>query len=295
LTKDEDKNEEQRGKIQKRMAEQLGERVGTSPREIERGVKRLIEDSRKALGGRQLKPPYRRSSWYDDFFDMIKQRTVNNFSIDFINLNIASGSEAYKFRSGLLFLGLIDQEGHPTKNLQKLRVTGEAFCENFGNVIHEAYEDLFQAIIIEKAKPESVINFMIERYGYSRLRAEEATSLFVYFCKTANIAISNELSNFQVTVKEAPHIPISQKTSKERKETAPDMRFDESFITLKSGEFFFAVKKELSAMEMAKSQLNSYLDYHIKRYHDEEKASHDTFESFLGRSSEKKQDKPQSG
>jgi len=253
---------EDRGKrFRRKMAEQLAEKIGTSPDEIESGLKGFIEKSSESLGGIELKPPYRRPSWYDDFFSLIQERKIDNFSLEFIRLNIASGSEAYKLQGGLRFLGLIDKKGNPTSKLNGLRVMGESFKKNLANVISDAYSSLFQTIIIEKAKPESVINFMIEKYGYSRPLAEEATAVFVYFCTKSGIPISKELSDFQITRRE-PIRPTSTKAKvKTSVKTAPTQEYDETFATLKSDIFSFAVKKELSAIELAREQVNSLLDY----------------------------------
>jgi len=274
---------------QKKMAQQLGERVGTSPEEIERGVENFLKKSR-TFERREMKPPYRRASWYEDFFDLIKQRSISSFSLEFIRLNIVPGSEAYKFRSGLLFLGLIDERGNPTSKLQKLRVTGEAFSQNLAKIVSEAYKSLFEAIIVEKAKPESVVNFIIEKYGYSRTLAEEATSLFVYFCNTAGIPISEDLKKFLPTAKESPRVLAGSTRSQvplSRKVKTTDETFDESFVTLKSPEFSFAVKKELSAMELAKSQINAYLEYQMSKLRAERKSSDNFFNSTFGQSAEK--------
>jgi hypothetical protein len=256
-----DSAEDKGKRFQRKMAEQLAEKIGTSPDEIESGLKGFIEKSSESLGGIELKPPYRRPSWYDDFFSLIQERKVDNFSLEFIRLNIASGSEAYKLQGGLRFLGLIDMKGNPTSKLNGLRVMGESFKKNLANVILDAYSSLFQAIIIEKAKPESVINFMIEKYGYSRPLAEEATALFVYFCTKSGIPISKELSDFQITRRE-PTRPTSTKVKgKTPVKTAPTQEYDETFATLQSDIFSFAVKKELSAIELARDQVNSLLDY----------------------------------
>jgi hypothetical protein len=264
-----DSAEDRGEKVQRKMAEQLAEKIGASPDEIESGVKGFIEKSSESLGGIELKPPYRRPSWYDDFFSLIQERKVDNFSLAFIRLNIISGSEAYKLQGGLRFLGLIDKKGNPTLRLSGLRVMGESFKKNLANIISEAYSSLFKTVIIEKAKPESVINFMIEKYGYSRPLAEEAMTLFVYFCTKSGIPISRELSDFQVTRRENIR-PISQKPQvKTPVKTTPTLEYDETFATLKSDIFSFAVKKELSAIELAREQVNSLLDYWKKKLAEE--------------------------
>ncbi len=253
--------EEEQKNIQRKMAEQLAERVGTSADEIEKGVKEFIEKSSESLGEVQDKPPYRRPIWYEKFFSIIQERTIDRFSLEFIRLNIVQArSEAYKIRNGLRFLGLIDKKGYATSKLNGLRVTGEKFKQNLAKVISQAYSDLFKIVIIEKATAEAVVNFMIERYGYSQYLAVEATTLFVYFCSKAGIPVSRELLKLQYRKRRRRTTPPKKPTRKREKVTA-EAEYDESFATLRFDEFSFAVKRELSSIEFARKQVNSLLDY----------------------------------
>jgi len=257
------KSPEQDERFQRKIAEQLAGRVGTSADEIEKGVKGFIEKSSEALGGLELKPPYRRPSWYNKFFTIIQERSVDTVSLEFIRLNIVSStSEAYKLRAGLRFLGLIDSKGHPTNKLLSLRVTGDDFKRNLKRIVLDSYSDLFKSIVVERAKPESITNFMVERYGYGRRLAEEAIALFVYFCLNAEITLSKELQEFQIPIRTIERPAHVRKTTK-REKTVEE--YDESFATLKSDLFSFSVKKELSAIELAREQINSLLDYWKKR------------------------------
>jgi hypothetical protein len=247
--------------IQRKLAEQISEKAKLPPEEIQKRVTKFIKSSQESLGGAEIKPPYRRPLWYDKFFSLIQQRTINQFSLEFIKLNIVSAvSEAYKFKNGLLFLDLIDKKGNPTSKLEKLRVTGEAFTKNLAYVINQAYADLFETVVVEKAIPESVINYMIERYGYSRPLAEEATALFIYFCDKAKIPISSELINFRLKA-ERKEKAKETKARWVRPETITKLEYDESFATLKFDDFIFAVKKDLAAIQFARNQVNSLLDY----------------------------------
>lgn len=247
--------------ISRRLAEQLSERINSSPEEIQKGVKNFIESSEELLGGAKDKPPYRREPWYEKLFEIIHQRSIPKLSLEFIRHNIISArSEAYKFRNGLRFLDLIDNKGYPTEKLNKLRVTGQEFTKNFEKVIRSAYSDLFRTIIVERAEPESLINYMIERYGYSRPLGEEATVLFTYFCSKAGLTISPQLANFKAKAKKTARKTgerkrVSKKWPEEKRE------FDEHFATLSFDDFSFRVKKEAAAIKFARSQVNALLDY----------------------------------
>jgi len=255
---------------QKKLAEQLSRKTKFSSKEIQEGVDKFIQRSRESLGGTELKPPYRRPVWYEKFFESIQKRTITKFSLEFIRLNLTSvKSEAYKLQNGLRFLNLVDLKGNPTPQLEKLRVTGEAFEKNFEEVIRKAYYDLFNTVLIESARPESLINYMIERYGYSQPLAEEAVALFVYFCKKAGIRVSADLESFRPIV-ERREKKGEMKKKAAKKESGKQFEYDEAFATLRFDEFSFAVKKDLSAIQFARSQVNSLLDYLTKKLQKEE-------------------------
>lgn len=221
-----DSRESKNDEVQRKMAEQLAERVGTSPEEIERGVKTFIERSSESLGGADTRPPYRRAIWYDRFFGIIQNRQIDKFSLEFLKLNIAqTRSEAYKLRSGLRFLGLIDKKGNSTSRLDGLRVTGDKFKKNLADVIRNAYSDLFRTIIVETARVENVVNFMIERYGYSKPLAEQATALLSYFCLRAEIPISQELSAFKPRTRVSKRKAVSKRPKKRPRGAEPELEY----------------------------------------------------------------------
>jgi hypothetical protein len=262
-----EKEIEQNGsKIQRRFAEQVAGRVGSSPEKVEKDINKFIEESRSSLGEQKGKPPYRARQWYEDFFNLIQERTVEKVTLDFIRHNIASGSEAYKFQAGLRFLGLINKEGHPTSKLDKLRVTGDDFKKNLAAIINQAYASLFETIVVERAKSESVVNYVIEKYGYSRPLAEDTTRLFIYFCQKAGIPVSSELIQFQSSRREEKEKPPRKKPTEIReglrsKDATRLTQADESFATLEFNEFTFSVKKDLASIEFARNQVNDLLDY----------------------------------
>lgn len=254
--------------VEEKLADQLSESVNMTSRDIVSGVNRFIERSKESLGGREVKPPYRRPIWYKKFFSLMHQRRVTRVTLEFIKLNIISArSEAYKLKNGLLFLNLIDRKGNAKPQLEKLRVTGQQFTKNFADIIRKAYSDLFDTIIVESAEPESIVNYMISRYGYSPPLAEEATALFVFFCTEAEITISKKLSTYQPRKRAGLKRPKTKRPRKQttRREPERELEFDESFATLKFDEFVFAVKKDIASIEFARKQVNDMLDYLLRK------------------------------
>ena len=226
----------------------------------------------------ETKPPYRALGWYDSFFDLLQQRKLSRVDLDFIQHNIASDkSDARKFRTGLVFLGLIDDSGFPTKKLEGLYLTGEDFRKNLETVIRDAYAPLFQTIVIERAKRESVVNFLIQKYSYNPPQAERAVQLFVHFCGKAGIPLSPDLveSSKKSTdldpktprVRLGPKRQTKQESNMQPSRDESDSRqgLDDSFATLEFDDFVFKVRRDPEAIQFARSQVNSLLDYLTSR------------------------------
>jgi hypothetical protein len=166
---------------------------------------------------------------------------------------------------------LIDNEGNTTQLLEKLRVSGGDFSKNLSEIIHSAYSNIFENIVLESAEPERIVNYMIEKYGYSQPLAEGATELFVYFCGKSNIAISQSLQDFGKKAgkptegkKSSKPEKVREKRSTSRNEPIEESQ-DSAVASLKSEEFSVTVKKDVAAINLAKLQINSFLDYWTKK------------------------------
>jgi len=145
----------------------------------------------------KLKPPYGQSSWYETFFDLNQRQKIEKVDLDFIRLNIVSSKHEYKIFSGLRFLGLIKEDGSAMDKLASLRVVGDDFKKNMSETIKEAYRDLFSTIIVEKAKPENLINYFVQKHEMGSSIAGQAAKLFIFFTKKAEIPISQELLSME--------------------------------------------------------------------------------------------------
>jgi len=141
-----------------------------------------------------LQPPYGNVSWYTSFFELIRTRQFDIFDKERIELNIIKGSGAPPLFTGIRFLGLVEDNGKTTEKFESLRRTGDEFKQNLKKVVEEAYADLFAKIVIDKAKPETLINYFMERHQYSETTAKLALKIFVYLCQEAGIPISPELT-----------------------------------------------------------------------------------------------------
>jgi hypothetical protein len=162
---------------------------------LSQGLAPSVEEATGKLKSKE-KPPYRTPSWYEKFFGIIQSRKLDSITLDFIRMNIASGKDEYKFYSGLKFLGLINDDGSVTEQFGGLRLTGDQFSKNLEQTIREAYKEVFDSVVLESARAENMVNFFIEKYGFSRNTAEGAVKMLSYFASKTNIPISSELSTF---------------------------------------------------------------------------------------------------
>jgi len=123
--------------------------------------------------------------------------------------------------------------------------------------------------VLEMAKPESVVNFVIQNYGYSRSLAEEATQLFLWFCKKAGITISKDLETFDLARLKPETDRATGIRSKARRphreEAIRTPEKDDGFIHLDTNDFSFKVRKDPHSLDFARDQVNAVLDYWLRK------------------------------
>ena len=141
--------------------------------------------------------PYRHVSYYRTFLDTIHRQRVSKITKEWVRLNVAKGDESL-FIAGLRFLGLINETGVATEKLRSLFVVGDEFKRNLERVVRDAYSDLLKEIVIERATPETLINYFIEKYGYDAGRARGAAKIFAYLANEAGIPLPEALLSLQV-------------------------------------------------------------------------------------------------
>jgi hypothetical protein len=157
-----------------------------------------------------LKPPYGNIAWYETFFEKIRSRDFDKFDKEIIELNIIKGPNAMMLFRGLRFLGLVEKDGKTTEKFKSLRRFGDDLKQNLNKVVKDAYGLLFSKVVIESAKPDTLLSFFAEYYGYGEFTAEQARKIFIYLCKQSDIVLSKELTEPEIKV---------EKIKKEKKET----------------------------------------------------------------------------
>ena len=163
-----------------------------------------------------LKPPYGNVAWYRNFFDLIRSRSFDKIDKEILELNIIKGPNATMLFNGLRFLGLVEEDGKVTEKLENLRRKGEEFKTNLKTVVKEAYSHLFSKVVVTKAKPDTIFNYLAEYYNYGASTAGLSTKIFVYLCEEAGIELSPELKEPEPQMKKKP-----SRRERKRKEEPP--------------------------------------------------------------------------
>lgn len=146
----------------------------------------------------KLGPCYGQVEWYKTFFELIRNKQYDKFDKGIIQLNIVGGPNAGMLFNGLRFLGLVQEDGTVTPKFESLRIVGEDFKKNLKKVVEDAYGDLFSKVVVNVAKPENVINYFMQGYGYRQSSAQLATMIFVYLCQESGTELSPELMAFEI-------------------------------------------------------------------------------------------------
>lgn len=230
-------------------------------------MKVLPEGSQTSEKTTKWKPPSRRSSWYERFFELLGSRKVELVDLDFIKINITPDKgDAGRFLAGLKFLGLIGNEGKATKEMDRLKLTGDDFKKNLKEVIRRAYSDVFDKTELETVKRDNLVNFFIERYDLSANVASDAVDLFVYFTNKADIPLSASLKAVTPPIRPAKEEParlrMQSRPTQQRKLTEI---IPEGMEELKLGNVrIWLPKADKTAAETAKRLIDLYMETHLK-------------------------------
>jgi len=229
-------------------------------------VRICMSETEDVSEGALRKPPSRRSSWYEQFFDILSSRKIDSVDLDFVKVNITPDrSDAGKFLQGLRFLGLIDKTGKATKALDKLRLTGDQFNINLQETVKNAYAIVFEKVNLESVKRENLVNFFVGTYDLSSSVADKAVDLFAYFARRADIQVSDELGILPIISKSGRDSTSRRQTNQTRtksQSTHPDI-VPEDIEELKMGDVRVWIPKgNHEAAITAKRLIDLYLETH---------------------------------
>ncbi len=141
-------------------------------------------------------PPARNTSrfWFERFLAVIQRQNPGIIDAAFVG-QIAPSNEG-KLLAQLKFLGVIDEQGKPTRLLPILNMVGEEQKKAFREIADTAYRDLQGEVKMDKAVPDDLVNFFIRKYAFTRDKAINAAKFYLYLAEKGGIAVSGELGSF---------------------------------------------------------------------------------------------------
>lgn len=107
-------------------------------------------------------------------------------------LDIAKGRETEAVFT-LKFLGLIDDNGIPTSDFDKLR---NDFSKTLSELTITSYKGLFDTIPKNMIRQTTLVNFFMQE-GYSRDTAEYQAKFFAWLCEQSDIRLPNIETGFK--------------------------------------------------------------------------------------------------
>jgi hypothetical protein len=141
-------------------------------------------------------PPARNTSrfWFERFLAVIQRQNPSVIDASFLS-QIAPSNEG-KLLAQLKYLGVIDEQGKPTKLLPMLNMVGDEQKKAFQEIAREAYRELQSEVKMEKAVSDDLVNFFIRKYAFSRDKAINASKFYLYLAEKSGNPISPELGSF---------------------------------------------------------------------------------------------------
>ena len=146
--------------------------------------------------GSKRNPPARNTSrfWFERFLAVIQRQNPSVIDVSFLS-QIAPSNEG-KLLAQLKFLGVIDEQGKPTRILPRLNMVGEEQKKAFQEIAADAYKDLQSEVKMVRAVPDDLVNFFIRKYNFTRDKAINASKFFLYLVEKSGTQVSDELGAF---------------------------------------------------------------------------------------------------
>lgn len=122
----------------------------------------------------------------DRFFELVK--TQADWNPSFISakslktMGIAPSKEKATIAC-LDFLGIVNTQGVPTDNFQKLR---NDFQPTLRRLVRSAYSEIFETVPASLITQEGLVRFFVES-GYSKDTAEYQAVLLVWLCQQSGV------------------------------------------------------------------------------------------------------------
>ncbi len=143
-------------------------------------------------GSQSIKYPYARLTGMTRFIEIL--RTDQEWKPDAINIDLLKTLEIAPSKEretvyALKFLGIIGDDGAPTKEFDNLR---QDYQGTMKRLVSEKYRELFKQI------PSSMVNQsrLVKFFGLAADTSEYQAKLFAWLCEQAGIELPNLEKNF---------------------------------------------------------------------------------------------------
>jgi len=164
------------------------------------------------MANKERTPPYVSVWILDGFFKKVKSVNIpDKLTVMTLKGWGVAEKQEHPLLSALRFLGLVDDEGTPLPNFQRIQVIGEEFKSNLKEIIEESYSDLFKELKVEQSSYQDFLNFF--GVHYSQASKSKMTKAFGHLSNLAGL----EYPAFK-------KIRTKRKTSEIESETKPVKR-----------------------------------------------------------------------
>lgn len=140
------------------------------------------------------KPPYLSVSRLKEVFKLLSTRSLPSITAVEFKTRQFGESDSILAVSALKFLGIINQDGTKTNELQKLQIKGVGKAPALLEIIKKAYSKLFEIVPeANKLSRDDLYNEFIAVYGLSPRQARTAVPVFIWLCSEAGQKVDKEI------------------------------------------------------------------------------------------------------
>lgn len=132
--------------------------------------------------------PYLSITKLEEVINLVSNRTYGEFTPSIFRNRGFSPADAFLAMNALKFLNLITDDGKPTEQMAKIGLRGNARKEAFKEIIHKAYEKLFDVVSAPQSLSSTeIFNEMRMQYKLSARVARQAVPVFLKIAEFAGL------------------------------------------------------------------------------------------------------------
>jgi hypothetical protein len=204
------------------------------------------------------------------FIQVIRDVQVTTVNPSFVKSNkITRAKYDYALLKALRFLGIVERDGKPTERIAWLRLTGQQYTNSLEKITRGSYAELINTVALRIADTDTLENYFVTRFKYTKKQAEGATVFFTWLAREAGIELSPKLKNMVKSPQSKSGKETDGVATKEPKRSAgkksAKVGIEDDFAHVDSDDFTFKVRKDLHSMDFAHAQVIALLDYWTRK------------------------------